>query len=577
MSRLQTVYKEIAICVIPVIVIGLLARVATGTFSWDQIFYGQSKQSARFIGQAQNVTLISGQKHNLWLAIENTGPENWTQDGPNAVLLESSRLISDPWYTAGSTWLSQNKIKLWEESVAVGQTGHFFFTIEDDPGPGKYTATFNVVDANLNPLRGLQSVKWRLSVEEPRYEFRLVDHSPELTGKPGNQVLAWVRYQNTGNIPWKNYGEHPLALAAADSESASRFLVSNSWVDDRRVAWLDQSTVEPGQEGTFSFLLKIPEGIDSEKLELRPEFENLDVPDIGAAYLQIAAGLESSPAAVAPLVASPSRFYSTADLNLTAVSVGHGDCYIARTPAGQTLVYDTAHPSRAQAVVQALRRRGLEKIDYLFLSHPHWDHIGGAAAILNNFEVGQVYINGEGYPFDTYSELARSLGKISDRVKLVARGEVIELEDDLRVEILHPEKTLSGIGQEDEAVNNNSLTARLVFADGAILFPGDLYQSGLEELLNSGQDLSANILVLPHHGTNGFGEVENRFLDAVAPAVVLKSSDWSEYREQTSPELSQYLSNRKIKLLNTAEGGEIDLALSSKGAIKGITDSIVWK
>ncbi len=577
MPLLRTAYKEIAICVIPVIVIALLARLATGTFSLSEIFAGKSTQSATFIAQSENPKLIPGQKSNLWLEIENTGPDRWTHDGPDSVLLESAKLISDPWYTDHSTWMSQNKVELWEDEVAVGQRGHFFFTIDTDQDPGKYTARFNVVDTNLKPLKGLEPIEWRLTVEDPKYGLELIDHSLPPAVKPGSTVTAWARYKNTGNTVWKNFGANPLALSLTDAEAANHFKAANRWVDDRRVAWLDQSEVGPGQEGTFTFALQIPNDFKQQTIELKPEFENLDTSGIPALAMDLSAGKDVGVKSAAPRVAAGPDFASADDLNFTAVATEHGDCYIARTPSGKVLVFDTAHPSRANVVIEALRRRGISQIDYLFLSHPHWDHIGGASEILNNFDVGRIYINGEGYPFDTYAELAKSLGQVTDRVKLVARGEVVELEDNVRLEILHPEKTLSGISENDEAVNNNSLVARLIFGETAILMPGDIYGSSMEELLAAEADLSSAVMILPHHGNDGFDANEQSFIEAVNPRLVIKSASWSEFQEQASPELRKFLDDRQVRMYTTAELGDLDIAVNLNGGIKLAAGSFTWK
>lgn len=577
MSRLRTVYIEIAICIIPVIAIGLLARVATGTLSLSEIFAGTSTHAARWIGQCENLTLARGEGAALWLEIENQGPTEWTKDGKNAILLESSRLIADPWRADGSTWLSANKIGLWEDVVPVGEKGHFYFTINTDREPDEYQGTFHVVDANLKPLKGLDEIDWNIKIEEPRDGFELIATSGNLEVVPGSAATFWVRYKNSGNTVWRNYGEHPVALAVADSEAAKSYRVDNRWPDERRVAWLDEPEVAPGQEGTFTFVLQIPADFKRQTIELKPEFENLDVPGITPLSLELVAGRETEIMSAAPPVRPAPDFVSLGDLRLTVVAAEHGDCYIAQTPSGKTLVFDAAHPSRANVVVDALRRRGIEKIDYLFLSHPHWDHIGGAAEILDNFEVGQIYINGEGYPFDTYAELAKSLAQTADRVKLVARGEVIELGDDSRLEILHPEKVLSGISDNDETVNNNSLVVRLVFGETAILLPGDIYSSSMEELLDGGQDLSAAVLMLPHHGNDGFSETEQMFLAAVNPRVTVKSSSWAEWQEQTSVEMRKYLDDHKIPLFATADLGELGLTLSPEGEVKVASGELVWK
>lgn len=589
MPRLRTAYKEIAICIVPVIAIALLARVATGTFSLPEIFLGKSAQSAAFIAQANDVTLAQGEKYNLWVEIQNGGSVEWAKDGPDAVLLESSRLISDPWYSSGSTWLSQNKIGLWEDRVPVGEKGHFIFTIDTDLREGKYTAHFNLVDANLKPLQGLEQINWKINIAEPAYGFELIESAADSAVRPGERTTRWVRYQNTGNTVWKNFGEHPLALTLTDPEAAQPLRIENRWIDEWRVAWLDQPSVAPGEAGTFTFMLQIPADFKQQTIELRPEVEGLEVADIPPVNFELAASKDKIAESAAPQVGSATDFTSPADLRLTAVAAEHGDCYIARTPSGQVLVFDTAHPSRANVVVNALRRLGVTKIDYLFLSHPHWDHIGGASEILDNFEVDKIYINGEGYPFDTYAELVKSLAKNTDRVKLIARGEVIEVADDVRVEILHPAKTLSGVSDNDEAVNNNSLVARLVFGDAAVLLPGDIYSATMERLIadsppplqGSGgagsQELKADILALPHHGNDGFDESDSAFLAAVNPRVVVKSSSWPEYRDQTSNELKKFLDEHQIRLAATPVLGEINLAINPSGEIHEVTEGLVWR
>ena len=41
-------------------------------------------------------------------------------------------------------------------------------------------------------------------------------------------------------------------------------------------------------------------------------------------------------------------------------------------------------------LIAALRKEGVTAIRYLLLSHPHSDHIGGAAALLESFSVKQI-------------------------------------------------------------------------------------------------------------------------------------------------------------------------------------------
>ena len=55
------------------------------------------------------------------------------------------------------------------------------------------------------------------------------------------------------------------------------------------------------------------------------------------------------------------------------------------------MLFDAAFASKGDELVQYIQNLGIDYIDVLVLSYPHDDHMGGAAEVLNNIEVGKIY------------------------------------------------------------------------------------------------------------------------------------------------------------------------------------------
>jgi competence protein ComEC len=116
--------------------------------------------------------------------------------------------------------------------------------------------------------------------------------------------------------------------------------------------------------------------------------------------------------------------WTVGKLEVAILDVGQGDSLFVVFPAGKAMVIDGGgafggFPGHEQnygidpgeeAVSPYLWSRGFQKLDVVALTHAHQDHLGGLAAILENFRVGTIWIGRE-----VSSPLWRSWKKLQER------------------------------------------------------------------------------------------------------------------------------------------------------------------
>ena len=209
-------------------------------------------------------------------------------------------------------------------------------------------------------------------------------------------------------------------------------------------------------------------------------------------------------------------------LTVTFLDVGKADAIVLST-AGYTVMIDTGTANKATAVVDALNNLGVSTINELILTHFDQDHVGGAAAVLDNFSVDEViatYESKESDEVNAYHEAVKSHGV--DVVEVHSKTERVY--DAVNYTIIPPERE----SYDEDTSNNSSLVVRVTFGSVSMLFTGDIQRERIEELLASGTDLSANLLKVPHHGKED--DDSEKFFKAVSPmyAVITSSKDDKE-------------------------------------------------
>ena len=244
---------------------------------------------------------------------------------------------------------------------------------------------------------------------------------------------------------------------------------------------------------------------------------------------------------------------------LEMLDVGQGQALRLILPGGQQILMDGGgnlsprfDPGEA-LVLPRITHNAAPRLFAVVNSHPDADHWRGLRHILQKLPVVHFFHNGDAYP----AEDAALLGSLPiwAQGKPLHAGMVLPLPShrgDLRLEVLHPP---AGRTFTD---NNNSLVLRLVRdGHGLALFTGDAEIPALRHLLASGQDLRADVLVLPHHGSRR--SLLPEFYDAVAPRLALASCGRHNRFGFPAQDVREALRQRGIPLRSTDEEGAISV------------------
>lgn len=205
-----------------------------------------------------------------------------------------------------------------------------------------------------------------------------------------------------------------------------------------------------------------------------------------------------------------------------------GDATLVHFPSGEYMLIDTGLPYAREELVSGLRALGIKKLDYLQGTHYHHDHIGCAAEILRNFEVGTVILPKiKLTKIDTASALAYiDLFEEAETRKVpilrVSEGDSLTVgrgRNKTQVEFLNPEKPW----MEMIDLNRESIATRITFRQNAVMLGGDIsdpIEKGLAE--KYGEGLRCDLLKLSHHAI--VYQTYPAYIDACAPKYVVTNN-----------------------------------------------------
>jgi competence protein ComEC len=237
-------------------------------------------------------------------------------------------------------------------------------------------------------------------------------------------------------------------------------------------------------------------------------------------------------------------------------SLQQGDAHLIQTRDGKNILIDAGHlDSARKALVPFLQSKGIKKIDTVFITHPHKDHYHGLLAVLESgILIKEVYFNLPirqvcdseipwGCDYADIESYYQMLKNNSINILEAKSGVSFELGLGSSLKILYAFDGLNTpVGRTD--INDTSVIMLLKHGFNTALFTGDLNDKLGEYLAKEGKSLKADILKLPHHGTEG--AAPDAFFDAVSPKDVLVPSPALLWCSARSARMKSWVESQNI-------------------------------
>ncbi len=194
-------------------------------------------------------------------------------------------------------------------------------------------------------------------------------------------------------------------------------------------------------------------------------------------------------------------------LQVHYIDVGQGDSILLDLGEAEVLIDGGG---KSPGVVTYLEDYVDGSLEGMVATHPHADHIGGLIAVLDAFEIEQIWYNGHDYDSNTYRDFMARVNTEGAEVNEARRGHTI-IVGDLTFDVLHPVEPLV------DDTNNNSIVLMLSYGEVDFLFTGDA-EHGAESsiLVQSVVPIpDIDVLKVAHHGSDTSSS--QAFLSVVQP------------------------------------------------------------
>ena len=233
-------------------------------------------------------------------------------------------------------------------------------------------------------------------------------------------------------------------------------------------------------------------------------------------------------------------------LEIYFIDVEGGQSTLIVTPAGQSMLVDTGwvgfNGRDAARVADAAKQAGVTKLDYVWITHYHADHVGGVPALLEKIKVGTFVDHGE---VRENTEQVRNLYAAYQKAVAGAKHIVIKPGDKLPLKGVslvalaadgkHIDKALPGAGQanpncasepapaNDATENAHSAGFLLTYGKFRFLDLGDLTKNREIELVCPNNLIGpVDVYLTTHHGL--FQSNARALVNAVEPRVAIMNN-----------------------------------------------------
>ena len=227
------------------------------------------------------------------------------------------------------------------------------------------------------------------------------------------------------------------------------------------------------------------------------------------------------------------------------IDVGQADSILLRNK-DKTMLIDAGTNEQGKNVVSYSKEEGISKIDYLIGTHPHEDHIGGLDDVINNFDIGKIYMPKRQTTTKTFKDVLSAIKNKNLTITQPKKGEIIDL-GQAKCEFM-TEPII-----DDDNINLSSLTLRVEFGNNSFLFMGDAEKQNEKTITWPKTD----VLKVGHHGSDTSSSKE--FLEQVNPKyAIIMVGEGNTYKLPKQPIIDR-IEKQGSKIYRTDKNGNIKI------------------
>lgn len=249
------------------------------------------------------------------------------------------------------------------------------------------------------------------------------------------------------------------------------------------------------------------------------------------------------------LVVAWGRSQPDGRLHVVFFDVGQGDATFVQTPSGrQILINGGPSPTLLNAALGEMMPFWDRQLDLVISTHPADSYAAGLPGVLQRYRVAEFVTSGfGGDTFESYQELLAQAQAQQIPQRQAVAGEVIAVEDGVRLEVLHP---VSAAGDQTVAL-------RLVYGNLSVMLAGAAGVEAEQAMTASSQTLPALVQQIGRQGGNN--ATSTGFLNAVHPQIAVISVGSDNRAGDPQPDVLRRIAAMGASVLRTDELGSIEL------------------
>ena len=225
------------------------------------------------------------------------------------------------------------------------------------------------------------------------------------------------------------------------------------------------------------------------------------------------------------------------NMEILFLDVSQGDSILLHYPHNKyNILIDTGgnynYEISKNIIIPYLKSKGINKIDYLILTHGDYDHMGESINLIENFKVEKVIFNcGE------FNDLEKELIKVLEKKKIKYYSCIKELYiDKNKLQFLNT--------KEYDNENDNSSVIYFNYYNYKFLFMGDASTEREKDILEKYNLKDVDFLKVGHHGSNTSSSEE--FINSINPKYSLISVGKNNRYGHPNKEVLDTLNDSKI-------------------------------